>query len=211
MESFPFTGFGTAWFDYDSDGFLDLFIANGGVTMIENQRGSAYPFRQTNQLFRNEAGRRFRDVSSDAGDVFAQLEVSRGAAFGDVDNDGDVDIVVGNNNGPARLLLNETPNENSWLRLRLQTDGGNREAIGAEVRVIRPGEPPLVRIVRRDGSYLSASDARLHVGLGDSEVSEAVVRWPSGEEETFPVESKRSTTLRRGQGSPAQQPIVPNR
>jgi hypothetical protein len=204
MESFPFTGFGTAWFDYDSDGFLDLFIANGGVTMIESQRGSAYPFRQTNQLFRNEAGRRFRDVGSDAGDAFAQLEVSRGAAFGDVDNDGDVDIVVSNNNGPARLLLNETRNENSWLQLRLESDGGNREAIGAEVRVIRPGEPPLVRIVRRDGSYLSASDARLHVGLGDSGASQVVVRWPSGQQETFLVENKRSTTLRQGQGSPAQ-------
>lgn len=204
MESFPFTGFGTAWFDYDSDGFLDLFIANGGVTMIESQRGSAYPFRQTNQLFRNEAGRRFRDVGSDAGDAFAQLEVSRGAAFGDLDNDGDVDIVVSNNNGPARLLLNETRNENSWLQLRLESDGGNREAIGAEVRVIRPGEPPLVRIVRRDGSYLSASDARLHVGLGDSGASQVVVRWPSGQQETFLVENKRSTTLRQGQGSPAQ-------
>ncbi|HUG80667.1 MAG TPA: CRTAC1 family protein, partial [Bryobacterales bacterium] len=211
MPSFPFTGFGTAWFDYDRDGFLDLFIANGGVTMIESQRGSAYPFRQANQLFRGKAGRRFRDVSSDAGDAFAQLEVSRGAAFGDVDNDGDVDIVVGNNNGPARLLLNETPNENSWLQLRLQSDGRHREAIGAEVQVIRPGEPALIRIVRRDGSYLSASDAQLHIGLGASAASQVVVRWPSGEEETFPVENRRSTTLHQGQGSPANRELFPNK
>ena len=108
-------------------------------------------------------------MSGEAGEALAQSEVSRGAAFGDIDNDGDVDIVVSNNNGPARLLLNETSNENfneNWLKLRLQSEGPNREAIGAEVRLTRPGLPPLIRTVRRDGSYLSASDAQLHIGLG---------------------------------------------
>ena len=201
MESFPFTGFGTAWFDYDGDSFLDLFIANGAVTMIESQRGSAYPFHQTNQLFRNVAGRSFHDVSSDAGSALGQTEVSRGAAFGDIDNDGDIDIVVSNNNGPARLLRNERADENSWLLLRLQSDSGNREALGSEVRVVRPGKTPLVRVVRRDGSYLSSSDARVHVGLGDSEASQVVVRWPSGRQEAFLVENKRATILVQGRGS----------
>ena len=170
--------------------------------MIESQRGSPYPFRQTNQLFRNEAGRRFHELSSDAGDAFAPPKVSRGAAFGDIDNDGDVDVVITNNNGPAHLLLNETPHQDSWLQLRLQSGGGNREAIGAEVRVIRPGEPPLIRIVRRDGSYLSSSEARIHFGLSELKASHVVVRWPSGQEETFRVESKRSETLLRGRGLP---------
>ncbi len=210
MQSFPFTGFGAAWFDYDSDGFFDLFIANGAVTMIESQRGSPYPFRQTNQLFRNEAGRRFREMSGEAGDAFAQAEVSRGAAFGDIDNDGDVDIVVANNNGPAHLLLNETPHQDSWLQLRLQFGGGNREGIGAEVAVVRPGLPLLIRLVRRDGSYLSSSDARLHFGLGESKASRVVVRWPSGQKETFRVENKRSETLRRGRGLPTGKETSPN-
>ncbi len=210
MQSFPFTGFGAAWFDYDSDGFLDLFIANGAVTMIESQRGSPYPFRQTNQLFRNEAGRRFHEVSGTAGDAFAQPEVSRGAAFGDIDNDGDIDIVVTNNNGPAHLLLNETPHQDSWLQLRLQSGGGNREGIGAEVAVVRPGLPPLIRIVRRDGSYVSSSDARLHFGLGESKASQVVVRWPSGQKETFRVENRRSETFHRGRGLPTGKETGPN-
>jgi len=204
MSSFPFTGFGAAWFDYDADGFLDLFIANGAVTMVESQRGNPYPFRQTNQLFHNEVGKRFRDVSGEAGDALTQADVSRGASFGDIDNDGDIDIVVSNNNGPARLLLNETSNENAWLKLRLQSEGPNPEAIGAEVRVTRPDLPSLVRIVRRDGSYLSASDTQLHIGLGSVEPNQVEVRWPSGEQETFPVRNNSATTLQQGQGTPAQ-------
>lgn len=201
MESFPFTGFGTGWFDYDQDGFLDLFIANGAVTMIESQRGNPYPFHQSNQLFRNEAGRRFREVSSEAGPALSHAEVSRGAAFGDIDNDGDVDIVVNNNNGPARLLLNETRGEKRWMQLRLQSKGTNREAIGAEVQVNRAGKPPLIKTVRRDGSYLSSSDARVHIGLGDSAASQIVVRWPSGPVERFLAESRHFVTLVQGKGT----------
>lgn len=201
MESFAFTGFGTGWFDYDQDGFLDLFIANGAVTMIESQRGNPYPFHQSNQLFRNEAGRRFREVSSEAGPALSHAEVSRGTAFGDIDNDGDVDIVVNNNNGPARLLLNETRGEKRWMQLRLQSKGMNREAIGAEVQVNRAGKPPLIKTVRRDGSYLSSSDARVHIGLGDSVASQIVVRWPSGPVERFLAESRHFVTLVQGKGT----------
>ena len=99
-----FTGFGTDWFDYDNDGWPDLFIANGAVNIVEAQRGQPSPFRMTNQLFHNLEGRRFEDASALGGPVFARAEISRGAAFGDIDNDGDVDIVFTNNNGPVRLL-----------------------------------------------------------------------------------------------------------
>ena len=101
------TGFGTGWLDYDNDGSLNLFVANGAVNIVEALRGQPNPFRQRNQLFHNDGSGRFREVTSEAGPAFELLEVSRGAAFGDIDNDGDVDILVTNNDGPARLLLNE--------------------------------------------------------------------------------------------------------
>ena len=102
-----FTGFGTDWFDYDNDGWLDLFVANGAVNVIEAQRGQPRPFRMRNQLFHNTGQGRFEDDSVGGGPAFARAEIGRGAAFGDIDNDGDIDIVVTNNGGPVRLLLNQ--------------------------------------------------------------------------------------------------------
>ncbi|HEX2491096.1 MAG TPA: VCBS repeat-containing protein, partial [Blastocatellia bacterium] len=100
-----FTGFGTDWFDYDNDGWLDLFIANGAVNIVEAQRGEKFPFRMRNQLFRNTGKGRFEETSRAGGPAFDRAEIGRGAAFGDVDNDGDVDVVVTTNGGPVRLLL----------------------------------------------------------------------------------------------------------
>ncbi len=204
--SFPFTGFATQFFDYDHDGWLDLFTANGAVTIVEALRGSPYPFHQKNQLFHNEAGARFRDVSAEAGPAFALSEVSRGAAFGDIDNDGDIDIVVTNNNGPVRLLLNQTIENGSrrhWLELRLQAAKGNRDALGARVAVLREGEKPLWRRVHTDSSYLSASDVRVHFGLGERPAIQSVlVEWPDGSKERFDAQPDRLLTLRQGAGQP---------
>ena len=99
-----FTGFGTDWFDYDNDGWLDLFIANGAVNIVEAQRGEKFPFRMRNQLFRNTGAGRFEETSKAGGPAFDRAEIGRGAAFGDIDNDGDVDVLATNNNGPVRLL-----------------------------------------------------------------------------------------------------------
>ena len=110
----PFTGFGTEWIDYDNDGALDLFATNGAVNVIESQRGQPSPFRMKNLLFHNGGTRRFANVSGEAGPAFALDYVGRGAAFGDLDNDGDTDIVVTNNNGPVRLLLNEAARGAHW-------------------------------------------------------------------------------------------------
>ncbi len=198
-----FTGFGTDWIDYDNDGWLDLFVTNGAVNVIEALRGDPRPFRMRNQLFRNTGAGRFEDKSPVAGPAFARADVGRGAAFGDIDNDGDIDIVVTNNGGAVSLLINRAAPASHWLSLQLSQTGGNRFAFGAMVGVERAGRPTLWRRVRTDGSYLSASDPRVHFGLGSSSsVDAVVVRWPDGEAERWPrVETDRILPLRRGSGA----------
>ena len=174
--TFPYTGFGTGWFDFDNDGWLDLFLANGAVTLREEQRGQPYPFQERNLLIRNSAGQgRFVDVSSNAGPAFAQLGVSRGAAFGDIDNDGSVDILVSTNNGPVRLLRNNLPHRN-WLTVQIDGPG---LGIGARIAVKATGLPELWGRVHTDSSYLSASDPRVHFGLGEAtHIERVTVYWP---------------------------------
>lgn len=203
--SLPFTGFGSDYFDFDHDGHLDLFVANGAVMINPKyQGGTPYPYQQENQLFRNTGAGRFVDVSAEAGSVFAIAEVSRGAAFGDIDNDGDIDIVVTNNNGPARLLRNEVGNSKHWLSIRLRGTDSNRDGLGAEVAVLRPGKPPLWRRARTDGSYLAAHDPRVHFGLGNDDILDGVVvRWLGGHTEIWrDVVADTFTTLIEGTGEP---------
>ncbi len=220
----PFTGFGAKWFDYDLDGWLDLFVANGSVNILEKLRGEPSPFHQRNQLLHNEHHStndhngtngtngqppRFRDTTADAGPALQLSEVGRGAAFGDIDNDGDIDVVVSNNNGPARLLLNQatqptpsTPRPH-WLEVRLEQPSTNRYAFAARVIVERHGQPTLTRRVGTDGSYLSASDPRVHFGLGPSSTVDAlIVDWPDGQRERWTnVAADRLLTLKRGTGT----------
>ena len=204
-----FTGFGTDWFDYDNDGWLDLFAANGAVNIIEAQRGQPTPFRMKNQLFRNTGKGRFQEMSTVAGPAFARAEISRAAAFGDIDNDGDVDILVTNNGGPVRLLINQSrvdgPGQKAdthFLQLRLEQPGANRFAFGAWVGVERAGRPTLWRRLRTDGSYLAANDQRLHFGLGATTAIDAVVvQWPDGQQERWKGSAvDRLVTLKRGTG-----------
>lgn len=199
----PFTGFGTDWIDYDNDGWLDLFVTNGAVNTMESQRGQPAPFRMPSQLFRNLGTGRFADLSASAGPALARLDVGRGAAFGDLDNDGDVDIVATTNNGPARLLLNQAAAGAHWLGVRVAQPGGNRFGAGAWIGLERAGQPTLWRRVRTDGSYLSASDIRVHFGLGSgpAAASGIVVRWPDGAQERWAdVGADRTITLARGSG-----------
>lgn len=202
QPTFGFTGFGAGWLDYDNDGWLDLFIANGAVTIMESERGNSFPYAQRKQLFHNEGrGKRFRETSALAGPAFQIPEVSRGAAFGDIDNDGAIDIVVTNNNGPVRLLRNQI-GRGHWLIVKLESPQKNRFAIGAEVGVERRGAETLWRRVQADSSYLSASDMRVHFGLGDrSQIEGVLVRWPDGKKERFRnVKPDCIVTLRQGTG-----------
>ena len=194
------TGFGTAWFDYDNDSWLDLLTANGSVSIIEAQARAKDPFplKMPNQLYRNLGNGKFEDVSPRAGKAFELLEVSRGAAFGDIDNDGDQDVVVANAAGPLRLIINHVGNRNHWVGLRLTGPGG-RDMIGARVEMIR-SSGTLVRRARSDGSYASANDPRVIVGLGTStEAPRIRVQWPDGRtEEWSSVPLDAWTTLRQG-------------
>jgi hypothetical protein len=134
--------------------------------------------------------------------VFQVAEVSRGAGFGDIDNDGAIDIVVTNNNGPVRLLRNQAKARGHWLIVKLESPRTNRFAIGARVAVLRRGQDTLWRRVHTDSSYLSASDVRAHFGLGERPEMEAVlVIWPDGSKERFQnVKADRIVTLRQGTG-----------
>lgn len=204
MPGHRFTGFGTLFFDYDNDGWLDLLVANGAVQLLPEllRKRDPYPLGQPNQLFHNTGRSAFVDTSSQAGEAFQLLEVSRGAAFGDLDNDGDIDVLIINNNGPARLILNKVGNRNHWLGLRLIGKNLNRDMLGAQVEIVISKERTLWRRVRTDGSYLSANDPRVIGGLGTALAVETVrVRWPGGAiEEWKNPRIDQYTTLREGTG-----------
>ncbi|MEM1201956.1 MAG: CRTAC1 family protein [Acidobacteriota bacterium] len=209
IPSRAFTSFGTRWLDADNDGWLDLFVANGAVKTIEQlaREQDPFPFHQPNQLFRNLGGDAgFEDVTAEVGGVLTVSEVSRGVAGGDVDNDGDVDLLIANNNGPARLLINTEGQNRPWLGLRL-VDAGGIDVPGARAALLRTGQEPTWRRVRVDGSFASASDPRLLFGLGDgaAPLEGVLVRWPDGGRERWPASAVAAgayTVLTRGEGEP---------
>jgi hypothetical protein len=200
--SLGYTGFGTGWIDYDNDGWLDLLTVNGAVSLKPSRSSGRFPYDERNRLFRNLGNGRFEDVSSKAGAVFTLSEVSRGAAFGDVDNDGDTDVLVANNSGPTRLLINNVGSRRHWFGLRLVSSGARRDVIGARIAVVRGDGRTLWRRARSDGSYASANDPRVLVGLGDSAAPPRVrVAWPTGAtEEWTGLAVDRWTTLEQGTG-----------
>jgi hypothetical protein len=173
--------FGADFFDYDNDGYLDLFIANGHVEPnIEIIDGARPTYAQHNQLFRNQGGQAFAEVSEQAGLRRLPRMVGRGAATADYDNDGDVDVFVSNNNQRAALLRNDGGNGNHWISIKTIGRMSNRDGIGARIALSAGG---LVQVeeVRSGSSYLSQNDLRLHFGLGRHQwVDRLEVRWPSG-------------------------------
>ena len=192
----PFTRFGTAFVDFDNDGYLDLFEANGRVG-IQSERYSADPYAEPSLLFRGLAGPRFEEVSPRGGTRQPLIATSRAAAFGDIDNDGGVDIVVVNRDGPPFLLHNIVQARGHWLTLRVVDEHG-RDAIGAQV-TMKVGGRTIRRDVHAAYSYLASNDPRIHVGLGaETTAHEVTVRWPDGKTQSFGDQpADRITTIGR--------------
>jgi hypothetical protein len=181
--TYEMVGWGTGFFDIDNDGWLDIFVANGHVYPQMDQVTGAPPYRQPMQLFRNNRDGSFEDVSS----VLAGIpEASRrGAAFGDLNNDGNIDVVIVNTEGAPTLLLNQTQNANHRVLFNLVGTKSNKMAIGARLTV-RAGKLVQFSEVRGGGSYLSQNDPRLHFGLGnETKMDEVEIKWPSGKVEAL--------------------------
>ena len=207
VASLPYTGWGAGWLDADNDGWLDLLSVNGLVWQDLDALGpdNPYPYQQRNQLLRNLGDGRFEDVTARAGAAFDLSAISRGAAFGDFDNDGDIDVLVANADGRPRLLVNTIGARNHWLGLRLVGRDAPRDMVGARVAVTRGDGTKLWRRARADGSYASANDPRVVAGLGASGDTPRVrVFWPSGRvEEWTDLPVDRYTTLTEGDGQAA--------
>lgn len=181
-----YLGFGAFFFDYDLDGWLDVFLANGHVMDDIEVRNTGVTYRQPALLFRNEgASGRYIEVGRASGEAISRPQVGRGAAWGDYDDDGDPDLLLTANGGEGRLLRNDTPSGNNWLRLVLEGRESNRNGIGARVTV-RVGRRARTQCVKSGSSYLSESDRRLTFGLGRAAAVDAIeILWPSGSVQTL--------------------------
>ncbi len=181
-----YVGWGIGQVDLDNDGWRDIFQVNGHVYPELDTKEGPERYRNPRLVYRNLGGGVFEDVSALAGPGVQDKRSSRGAAFGDFDNDGDVDVLVMNMGEAPSLLRNELKSDNHWLKVELQGTRSNRSAIGATVQV-EAGKLKLTDVVLSQSSYISHNDSRLHFGLGtEASASKILVRWPNGEVESFP-------------------------
>jgi len=195
-------GWGVGFLDLDLDGWLDLFLVNGHVYPEVDQLQSEAGYRQRKVVYKSQGNGRFEDVTERLGPPVTIPRAGRGAAFGDFDNDGDVDVAVNNVHDAPNLFRLDSPAGPAWTELRLVGTKSNRTAIGARVRIVAGGVT-FVREVRGGGSYYSQNDFRVHAGLGDApRIDRVDVRWPNGGEESWPdVPLRKIVTLVEGKGS----------
>ena len=195
-----YTGWGAGIVDLDNNGLPDLFLVTGSVYPEVANKLPAYPLKTPRVVFRNLGNGRFEELIEQAGPGVAALHCSRGCAFGDFDNDGDIDIVIVNLNEPPSLLRNDVTGNGNWLKVKLVGDKSNRSAIGARVTA-RYGTKIQAQEVMSQASFFSANDKRLHFGLGSAEAVDLDIQWPNGAKETLRgIRPNRLVTIREGSG-----------
>jgi hypothetical protein len=206
FPTLPFVGFGVAFLDFDNDGQLDIAIANGHILDNAPQFRAGSTYLQRKLLFRNTTLRRFEEVGRTSGPAFAVEKVGRGLAIGDIDNDGDLDVLVTNNGQDAELLRNDGGNRGNALTVRLRGAAPNTQAIGARIR-LTAGSRTQMRDVKAGSSYLSQNDLRAHFGLGGAARADRIeVLWPSGRTERVSgVAANQIITIEEGRGIVAAQ------
>jgi hypothetical protein len=204
LPSLPFTGFGTGFFDFNHDGNLDIAILNGRVTrgvLLTKNRPPRFwdDYAEPGLLFQNMGNGRFQNLSHAAGTFSSDLKNGRGLAFGDVDNDGDIDLLANNCGERARLFRNDFLAKGHWLLIQAIDPALKRDAYGAKLTVTTGGKN-LTRWVNPGYSYLSSSDPRVHFGLGSAtSVDRIEILWPDGTRENFPAaKADQILTLRKG-------------
>jgi hypothetical protein len=204
--------FGTFFFDYDLDGLPDILAVNGHVSDDISVVQPNVKYAQPPHLFRNLGKNKFEEVTATLGPALQRAIVGRGAAYGDFDNDGDLDLLITTNNGPARLLRNDNGNQNDMLRVKTVGTRSNRDGIGAKVTVKTSKGARLFGMVKTGSSYLSQSELPLTFGLGKPEPGKTVsleIIWPSGQKDTIPdIKPDQFITLKEGKGIISAQPIV---
>jgi len=202
-----FVCFGVGLVDFDNDGYPDLFVTSGSVYPEVARVSSRFPARSPNLLFRNQGDGTFVELGSEAGPGITTPHCGRGAAFGDFDNDGDMDVLIMNVNEPPSLLRNDAPPGNHWLKIRLEGTKSNRSAIGARV-LVRYGGKVQVQEQMSGTSFICSNDPRLHFGLGTATTVDIEVHWPSGLVETHKaVAAGQLLTLREGVGPIKSRPF----
>jgi hypothetical protein len=195
-----FVGWGAGIVDLDNDGLPDLFLVTGNVYPEIEARLPAYPWKTPRVIFRNLGNARFEELIAEAGSGVSAAHASRGCAFGDFDNDGDIDVLVVNLDEPPSLLRNDVSGSNHWLKLKLVGTKSNRSAIGARV-ICRYGGKRQVQEVTSQSSFYSSNDPRLHFGLGTAAKADVEIRWPSGRVQRFEkVAADRIITITEGKG-----------
>jgi enediyne biosynthesis protein E4 len=195
-----YISWGAGIVDLDNDGLPDLFFVTGSVYPELEKKLPAYPFKSPRIIFRNLGGGKFEELIEQAGSGIAAPHASRGCAFGDFDNDGDLDVVVINLNEPPSLLRNDVTGGGHWLKVKLIGTASNRSAIGARVTV-RYGTRVQAQEVMSQSSFYSANDLRLHFGLGSAQIADLEIRWPNGKKEILTkIEADHLVTVREGAG-----------